>query len=316
MRLLALLLLSSLSFINATQARMVTDHDGTRVEVPDRPQRIVSLHDWTLTVMAYELGAPVIGSSGRMAKDGSFYMRGARELFGLDFTGIALASVHGKPDLERIRALQPDLIVANSGDYSALHTQLATIAPTLMFNAEQGRPMLELYEEFAAWIGYSQRFEELHASYIEASKAARECLATKRDDKTTYAAILANGRDGSLQVLKDYGSLTTVLDDLGFARMPIIATMPENRSRITIGAEMIDAIDADYIVTSFLPDHEEGPQSIFQDFERIAPGAKDFLHAFRNNHVLSFSRYEVYPPSFKGLNITIDKFCELRKIYR
>lgn len=300
-----LLFLFLAAFPGGAQARTVTDHGGNVVEVPDAPRRIVALHDWTLTVMAHELGAPVIGSTGRMASDGSFYMRGARELFGLDFSSVALASVHGKPDPERIRALKPDLILANWGDYSALRPQLATIAPTLLFNAEQGKPMLALYAELASWLGRSDRFAELCRAYAEKSASVRSRLAAGGKDLGTYAAILVNGRDGSIQVLKEYGSLTTVLDDLGLKRMPVVEKVPAGTSRMTIGAELIDAIDADYIVTSYLPDHGQGPESVREDIDRIAPGAAAFLKAFANGRVLSFSRYEVYPPSFKGLDLTL-----------
>lgn len=74
-----------------------------------------------------------------------------------------------------------------------------------------------------------------------------------------------------------------------------------------IGVELIDTIDADVIVTSYLPDHGEGPETIVEDLDRIAPGARHFLHAFADDRVLSYSRYEVYPPSFEGLKRTLLK---------
>lgn len=294
-----------LALSGIAQARTITDHAGHVVEVPDAPQRIISLHDWTLTLMAHELGAPLIGSAGRMASDGSFYIRGGQELFDLDFTGVEMASVHSKPDLERIRALKPDMIVGNLGDYGSLQPQLATIAPTLMFNPENGRSMLELYEEFASWIGKSDRFAELLDGYQKTLAPVHERLAARDGEAPTYAVILVNGRDGTIQVMKEYGALTTVLDDLGLQRMPIVNDMAADVARMTIGGELIDQIDADYIVTSYLPDADETPESFRTDIDLIAPGAKDFLKAFVNGRVLSLSRYEVYPPTFKGLEVTL-----------
>jgi iron complex transport system substrate-binding protein len=303
--LILLLILWPLSGIAG--ARSVTDHDGRTVEVPDMPQRIVSLHDWTLTVMGTELGAPLVASTGRMAPDGSTFIRGARELFGLDFTRVELASIHGKPDLERIRALKPDLIVANAGDYSALAEQLTSIAPTLMFNPENGKPGFELYREFAGWIGMEPRFEEMQKSY----RARVEALRTKLSGTTegrTYAAILTNGRDGTLNVLKEYGVLTTVLDDLGFARIPLADTVPAGASRMTIGAELIGELDADVIVTSYLPETGGNPDLVFEDLDRIAPGYRDFLRAYADKKMFSFSRYEVFPTSFKGAERLLEQF--------
>nr|WP_113866367.1 ABC transporter substrate-binding protein [Brenneria salicis]NMN91903.1 ABC-type Fe3+-hydroxamate transport system substrate-binding protein [Brenneria salicis ATCC 15712 = DSM 30166]RBP62877.1 ABC-type Fe3+-hydroxamate transport system substrate-binding protein [Brenneria salicis ATCC 15712 = DSM 30166]RLM30742.1 hypothetical protein BHG07_09220 [Brenneria salicis ATCC 15712 = DSM 30166] len=296
-----LLFISCCFTVPLSQARTVTDHSGNIVNVPDAPRRIVSLHDWTLTVMTHELGTPLIASTGRLAADGSQYMRGARDLFGLDFSQIALASIHGKLDLERLRALKPDLILANTGDYAALRSPLSSIAPTLLFNPEQGRPMLDLYQDLADWLGKRAEFDALRQRYTAQATALRNRL----DVPGTYVALLVNGRDGTIQILKEYGALTTVMDDLGLRRMPIVETIPAGTDRMTIGAELIESIDADYIVTSYLSDQGEDAQSIEQDFDRIAPGARGFLQAFVNQRVLRFSRYEVYPPSFKGLEMTL-----------
>lgn len=306
-RLISIVAMMAISLVMPAtlSARTVTDHDGQTVEVPDDPQRIVSLHDWTLTVMARELGAPLVASTGRLAPDGSAFIRGGRELFGLDFSQVELASIHGKPDLERIRALKPDLIVANSGDYAALRDQLSTIAPTLMFNPENGKPALALYREFAAWIGRAARYEALEAAYRARVAALRARLPQTED--RTYAAILANGRDGTLTILKEYGPLTTVLDDLGFQRVALADTVPDGQSRMTIGAELLGEIDADLIVTSYLPEQQQSEQSILSDLDQIAPGWREFLRAHSSERVISFSRYEVYPPSFRGADILLEK---------
>ncbi|TWF59065.1 ABC transporter substrate-binding protein [Neorhizobium alkalisoli] len=304
MRILILAWAILLVLVVPTFARSVTDHEGRTVEVPDHPQRILSLHDWTLTVMARELGAPLIASIGRPSPDGKPFMRGARELFGLTFDQVELASLHGKPDLERIRALKPDLIVANLGDFAALTDQLSSIAPTLMFNPESGKPPFALYREFAGWIGKEQRFDTLKAAYDQRLAETRARLGTSTEK--TYAAILADGRDGSLTILKDYGVLTTVLDDLGFHRIPLSGTVPSGQSRMRIGAELVGEIDADMIVTTYLPENGGSPQSIFNDLDRIAPGYQDFLRAYAEKHILSFSRYEVYPTSFRGALALMD----------
>lgn len=313
MRLISkLVLAATLAFASPVAAREVTDHGGNTVEVPDAPQRILSLHDWTLTVMTKELGAPLIASAGRLAPDGSTFIRGGRELFGLNFDQIALASIHGKPDLERIRSLKPDLIVANIGDYGALREQLSTIAPTLMFDAENGGKPFDLYKEYASWIGEEARFNELRSAYDKRIANAREKLP-KTLTSGTYAAILANERDGTLTILKEYGVQTTVLDDLGMSRTALAQSVPEGQSRMTIGAELIGDIDADLIVTSYLPESGETPDSIFAALTRIAPGYEAFLRAYEAKRILSFSRYETYPPSFRGADVFLDKLdAELR----
>ncbi len=304
-RIIFIIMCGLTSFVAA--GRSVTDHLGRVVNVPDTPQRIVSLHDWTLTVMAHELGAHLVGSTGRLGPDGHYFIRGGRELFGLDFSAVALASVHGKPDLERISMLKPDLILANSGDYASLVSQLSTIAPTLMFNPEQGRPMLSLYQELAGWLGRESQFDALKQHYHERVAELRQRLKVTGTPAATYVAILVNGRDGTIDVLKDYGALTTVMDDLGYRPMPIVASVPAGANRMIMAAELIESIDADYIVTSYLPEKGETADSVYQDLDRIAPGARGFLHAFTQRQAISISRYEVYPPSFKGLELTLER---------
>lgn len=311
MRLLSCILVAAtLALASPCAARTVTDHGGNTVVVPDAPQRILSLHDWTLTVMTRELEAPLVASVGRLAADGSTFIRGGSELYGLDFKQVELASIHGQPDLERIRALAPDLIVANIGDYGALREQLSTIAPTLMFDAENGRPPFELYRDYAGWIGRADKFAALDAAYRQRLDMALKKLPSAVTSGT-YSAIIANGRDGSLTLLKEYGVLTKVLDDLGMERNTLTASVPAGQSRMTIGAELIGEVDADLIVTSYLPETGEDDRSIFSALGRIAPGYEAFLRAYDAKRILSFSRYEVYPPSFRGAYILLDKLEHL-----
>lgn len=304
------LLLAALLSAYPSLARIVIDHDGHTVEAPDNPMRIVSLHDWTITVMATELGAPLIASTGRLAPDGTYFMRGARELFDLDFTKVELASVHGKPDLERIRSLKPDLILANSGDYSALRDQLSSIAPTLIFNPENGHPTFDLYREFSGWIGKRERFDELEQAYDRKLQGLRAMLSTT-DQPQVYVAVNPNGRDGTLTLLQEYGPLTAALDDLGLVRAPIISAMNESEGRMTVGAEVIGDLDVDYIFSSYLPEQGQSPQTFFDDLDNIAPGYREFLRAYAAGHMVSMSRYEVYPPSFKGRNIVLETAATL-----
>ncbi|WP_437614937.1 ABC transporter substrate-binding protein [Erwinia sp. V71] len=304
MKTLRCYLLILFAFSGSAHARTVVDHAGYQVTLPEQPQRIVSLHDWTLTVMVHELGAPLVASTGRLAADGTFYIRGARELFGLDFSQLVLASVHGKLDPERIRALKPDVILANTGDYLAVRDTLSTIAPVVYFNPEQDRPMLELYHDLASWLGRDAEFSALTAHYQQKVAGLRQ-QHLQTDHPLSYIALLVNGRDGTIQVLKEYGALTTVMDDLGLQRMPVARSLSAGRDRVTISPELIELIDADYIVTSYLPDQGEDASNFARDMDRVAPGARQVLKAFRHGRIINLSRFEVYPPSVRGLESTL-----------
>nr|WP_236775476.1 hypothetical protein [Agrobacterium tumefaciens] len=93
--------------------RNVTDAAGRTVSVPEKPQRIVVMHEPLLGVPLMDLDANVVGAYGRNS-DGKFATA-------VDFIDTVLGEGRTKPkgfgavgqiDLEKLRALQPDLIVA------------------------------------------------------------------------------------------------------------------------------------------------------------------------------------------------------------
>lgn len=87
-------------FAGASPVRVVTDGAGRRVELPDRPLRVVALTP-SLTEMVYSLGA---GDAIAGVVDHTDYPSEAR----------AKPSVGGMvdPSIERIVALRPDLVLA------------------------------------------------------------------------------------------------------------------------------------------------------------------------------------------------------------
>lgn len=297
-RIFAVLFLLMLSC--SSKGHDVLDHLGNHVTVPDAPQRIVSLQDWTLTVMAHELDAPLIASTGRVSPKGGLYLRGGSELFGMSFEKIDLAFIHGKPDLERVLALKPDLILSPAGDYAQLRDNLTLIAPTLMVKTDADIPMLKLYADVAYWLNRQQRFDELLQQYQQRVKQLRKQLGSSAK---TYVVIMVNPRDGTIQVLRNYGVLTTVLNDLQMQPLPVAS---RGADRVTISPELLETIDADYVFTTYLAERGETQQSINQGIETIAPGALQFLKAARNNHLISLPRNEVFSPSFKGLDMMLN----------
>ena len=127
--------------------RTVTDAAGRTVSVPEKPQRIVVMHEPLLGVPLMDLGADVVGAYGRNS-DGKFATA-------VDFVDTVLGEGHAKPkgfgavgqiDLEKLRALQPDLIVATEMD-SGKAEQLSTVAPVYLQKASAGISFLFSVEE-------------------------------------------------------------------------------------------------------------------------------------------------------------------------
>ncbi|MEO1612172.1 MAG: ABC transporter substrate-binding protein, partial [Pseudomonadota bacterium] len=160
----------------AQETRIFADDLGREVEIPVDPQRVASLYAEQFTTALYELGAPVVGSSGRTAdgvNGGAPYIRGALTVFDLTFedSGIAYLGDWRAPDLEVVAAVQPDLIVISEFTADSLD-QLSAIAPTVVVNFRD-TPWLERYERLADASGRLPEFERRLGVYQRRLEAGR-----------------------------------------------------------------------------------------------------------------------------------------------
>ncbi len=131
-----------LALLAATPARALDCPEGQRPFadavttqcIPAAPQRIVSMHDMTITLTLLELGAPVVGSMGRLDEAGDAYMRGVDLVLGTDFesSGIVNIGAWDTLDYEAIARLAPDLIIGLSPWDEEYAGRLARIAPTVL----------------------------------------------------------------------------------------------------------------------------------------------------------------------------------------
>lgn len=279
--------------LSPAEAREVTDHAGFRVQIPDHPERIVSLHDWVVTVMAAELGLPLVGTTARLQSDGDFYIRSAEELFGTTTETVPLASVHGQPDPERIAGLKPDLIIGNAGDNLAVRDQLAAIAPTVLIDPEAGLPPLALYADVADWLGAGERFAAMLAKF-------RADLAGAVLSGCSYLPMLVNAEDGSLTLARRYGGVTVALETLG-ARIDAAAEamVPGGHSTARVSPEIAGSLSPDILVLTYLESGGDTAETPRAALDAVVPGFSAWL-AQNGTTIVSLPREHVYPTSFKG----------------
>lgn len=111
----------------ATQSstRTIT-HDLGSTEVPDQPKRIVVLEQgFTQTVAELQVkpvGVADDNKPERFPQDTLAYIEG--------YTSVGTRS---EPNLEVIRTLEPDLIIADTSRHSNVYEELSAIAPTIVF---------------------------------------------------------------------------------------------------------------------------------------------------------------------------------------
>jgi iron complex transport system substrate-binding protein len=245
--------------------RTITHFAGT-TEVPATPERIVTLQDQNALLPLLELGVRPVASAGLVAEDGT---RSFRRTEGFDTSGIEHIGAYGEPNLERIAAQEPDLIIADEFSAEGVYDQLSAIAPTVIVQVF-GRPLSEALLDFAETVGREDRARELQAEYDARIAALRDRLGDDRE--RTTVSLLAAGDPGSFGQSDSGGQAQyTVMRDLDLPRPPL---------------QRPGAVD-DFAEFSLerLPDHD-ADVVIVTDFsgERQSPGTSALVGSrlFRN----------------------------------
>ena len=260
-----------------------TGENGT-FEVPVAPQRIVVLNDQILALPLWELGATVVGSTGRVDAEGKVFMRGGMDTFGIDFhnTDIAFLGTSDAIDLEAVAALEPDLIIGLPYNDPATIEQLQTIAPTVVID-ENKLGFEGTLRTLAELSGKSASFEDRFDRYLANVQRTREYIGNPEEISAAVTFIFPAGE--SLGVYRTgMGALTRVLDDLGFQQIDAVADIED--TRISISPELIEELDADFIFGFYKHQAAATPEAIFAAYEKFSPGFCQALSACRNNQLV------------------------------
>ena len=163
----------------ACDGRLIDDDRffGAPLCVPERPQRVVVLDQSFSLGIGMELGLPIIGAPLTRMSDENLLQK-AQDA-GIEDLGFVT-----KPNLERIVALQPDLIVGftgNPGLAESVYPMLSSLAPTLLDVSGDWRGYYDV-------IGQLSGQEDKVAGLFEAYNARLEEVRAKVPD--TKVSIL------------------------------------------------------------------------------------------------------------------------------
>lgn len=283
----------------AQDMREITDASGMTIEIPVAPQRIIGMHDQSITLTLIELGAPVVGSMGRLNDDGSLYMRAVDLFYGLDFdnSGISFVGQWEAWDYETIAGLNPDLILEWE-DADPNHVErLRDAGPVVLIPRSQ--------EAFVSTRAIADAAGVLDAYTFELTRYQR-LIAQARDwlpqlQGASYAKIQA--WDGQLDIYAGYGGLTQVLDDLGMVRTDFAQAMAD-RGVIwgeTVSAETMPQHDADYIFDTFTIAYGDKPISPFTRLNAVLPGWCQLLTACSEGRYIVLPREHATGTNFGSL---------------
>lgn len=279
------------------QTRSYTDDTGRVVAVPEKPRRIVAMHDLDITIPLLELGVMPVASHGRQALDGSRFMRSSARLTGIDFDNSPITFL-GATDvnIEAVAAAKPDLIITGPSRTLPVQ-QLAKVAPTVVVdNLQGGAP--HIYRRLAELTGTQDRLAILDRRY----QAQLEELKHVVGDPSRVTVAVFQAQNGKIGVYHTYRSLGRVLRDAGFRFPALIDGIPEN-GRIEVSAERLPELEADFVFDTYRSDKGGVPQDEIAAMEKLMPGYCQFLKACREGRYILVAREEAISNSYAALSL-------------
>jgi iron complex transport system substrate-binding protein len=197
------------------------------------PRRVVVLDTGELDA-AIALGVVPVGAVRAPVESG--FLRYLRP----KAMGTELVGTITDPNLERVAALRPDLILSSKVRHAALYPKLAQIAPTV-FTETVGVVWKQNLRANAEALGLEKKADQLLASYEARAKELGQRLASRGALPTVSVVRFLEGETRLYQKASFIG---TVLSDVGLPRPP---AQDVNAFRVNIGPEQVEMAAGDVI---------------------------------------------------------------------
>lgn len=251
MKRFALLLLAALAPLALAQTRTVETVMGP-VEVPLEPKRVVTLDIGELDA-ALILGVKPVGSVTTFA-DGAFpaYLEGQTD-------GIEIVGTIGEPSLERIAALDPDLILSNVLRNESTYEQLSAIAPTV-FAEELGAGWQDAFDLYAEALGKAEEGAQVVADYHVRLEALNAGLGERADTLTISMIRFLTGDTARVYQTGSY--IGRILQDAGLNRPE--AQQRTDETWTELNQELLGDADGDIIFYGVYGQDDETPLADFE----------------------------------------------------
>ncbi|WP_226628297.1 ABC transporter substrate-binding protein [Alloyangia pacifica] len=283
------------------EGRTLTDDTGRAVVVPERPQRVVVTHDPLLGVPILDIGGRLVGSYGRTDDGGS--------LAAVDFIDTVLGKdavserpkgvgPSGQMDFEKLRALDPDLIIGSEYN-SGIVEQLAQIAPTYLQNTGTGRVRgFEVQQSLAGVLGMEDAFAARMSEYQESLAETRAALPARTEGQS-YLVVIAHD---DLRLVGETSGVIQAMEDLGYARAKVEG-LGEGKGlgsnfAVPLSPELFMRLDPDVLVLmNSYTGTERDETSTRAKLDRIAPGWARFLRPETEGRTIYIDSAKVSTPS-------------------
>lgn len=218
------------------------EHAMGESQVPRNPERVVVLDTAELD-SAITLGVKPVGAVEAVEGQG-FPDYLAEETEGIE----TLGSIE-EPNLERIAALEPDLILSNSTRHEQIYDQLSEIAPTV-FTETTGAPWRENFEVHAEALGKQQEAEQVVSDYESRIEEFKAAVPEPRPVTSVVRFV-----PGDTRIYQKDNFIGTILEDAGLPR-------PESQdvdefAMLNVSEEAIPDMEGDVIFTTVYGDESE-----------------------------------------------------------
>ena len=224
--------LSLALFSTATAyAGQTIDHVMGTTEVPDHPSRVITLTNET-TEAALALGVTPVGAP-QSWYGAPWYPHLGERLDGTEVLGTELAI-----NVERVAALEPDLIIGSRKRDEAIYGQLSAIAPTVFLEG------LGAWKDNFAFVADVLDREAEGEAALERYERRVEALKAGLGDHAGERLSVVRFVPGQTYLYLNGSFLGHVLSDAGFTRPP---GQDGDGLSLAVGRESIPDMDGDRI---------------------------------------------------------------------
>jgi iron complex transport system substrate-binding protein len=243
----------------AAPFRVVT-HAMGETAIPAQPRRVVAL-DQSFVDAVLTLETPVVGYTTYRAIEGGRlpdYLGPLAATYAADAVSVGELQ---EPSLERIAALQPDLIVSAKVRHEALYSQLSQIAPTV-FSETTGA----IWKDNLRLTGQALGKEPLAETRIKEYEDRAATIGTRIKEANGATmptiSVVRFTEEATVRLYGEESYSGVVLRDVGFPRP---ANQPTSDAiAVDLSQERILDLDADRIFVATYPDpSSEGPKAQF-----------------------------------------------------
>lgn len=263
--------LTAQSTPNATPAsgtRTITDVYGD-VEIPTNPQRVVVLDGPMLDALLSVGVKPVGATTGFENDPWPAYLGDVTE-------GIQNVGIITEPNLEKIIAAEPDLIISSKVRHDAIRDTLMEIAPTVM-SETVGATWRDDFLLYTNAVNKEAEAAEIVAAFDARAEEFQAATADNRDD---WEISVIRFLPDAVRIYRDTGYIGVILDALALPRPDAqIAKEGEDFSE-EISQEQIQLAAGTHIFTCAWGELDASPAADF-----VGSGLWGSLEAVQNEKV-------------------------------